>query len=202
MVRALLADLVERGLSTAKPLLFVIDGSKALRRAIKEVFGDAATVQRCQVHKARNVEEHLPEERRASIRRALRKAWDSKSAKTALRRLRQIASHLEREHPGAAASLREGMEETVTVLELGLAGALQKTMRSTNPIESLNSSVGRYTRNVKRWRGGSMIQRWVAAALIDAQSRFHRVRGYRDMPKLIRALERRAGHVDHQTKAA
>ncbi len=132
----------------------------------------------------------------------LRKAWDSKSAKTALRRLRQIASHLEREHPGAAASLREGMEETVTVLELGLAGALQKTMRSTNPIESLNSSVGRYTRNVKRWRGGSMIQRWVAAALIDAQSRFHRVRGYRDMPKLIRALERRAGHVDHQTKAA
>ncbi len=202
VVRALLADLVERGLSTAKPLLFVIDGSKALRRAIREVFGDAATVQRCQVHKARNVEEHLPEEKRASIRRALRKAWDSKSAKTALRRLRQLASHLEREHPGAAASLREGMEETVTVLELGLAGALQKTMRSTNPIESLNSSVGRYTRNVKRWRGGAMIQRWVAAALVDAQSRFHRVRGYRDMPELIRALERRARHVDHQTKAA
>ncbi len=94
------------------------------------------------------------------------------------------------------------MEETVTVLELGLAGALQKTMRSTNPIESLNSSVGRYTRNVKRWRGGAMIQRWVAAALVDAQSRFHRVRGYRDMPELIRALERRARHVDHQTKAA
>ncbi len=202
VVRSLLADLVERGLSTEKSLLFVIDGGKALRRAIGDVFGDCAEVQRCQVNKTRNVEDHLPEGKRASIRRALRKAWDSKSAKTALKRLRQIASHLEREHPGAAASLREGMEETVTVLTLGLAGALQKTMRSTNPIESLNGSVQRYTRNVKRWRGGAMIQRWIGAALLDAQCRFHRVRGYRDMPKLIQALERRSPHVDSQTKAA
>ena len=88
------------------------------------------------------------------------------------------------------------------MLKLGLAGALQKTMRSTNPIESLNGSVQRYTRNVKRWRGGAMIQRWVGAALLDAQSRFHRVRGYRDMPKLIQALERRSNAVDSQTKAA
>ena len=202
VVRSLLADLVERGLSTERPLLFVIDGGKALRRAIKDVFGDTAAVQRCQVHKLRNVEDHLPEGKRASIRRAIRKAWDGKSAKTALRRLRQIASHLERDHPGAAASLREGMEETVTVLDLGLAGALQKTMRSTNPIESLNGSVVRYTRNVKRWRGGAMIQRWVAAALVDAQSRFHRVRGYRDLPKLVQELERRSPYVDRQTKAA
>lgn len=202
VVRSLLADLVERGLSTEKPLLFVIDGGKALRRAIKDVFGDSAAVQRCQVHKLRNVEDHLPEGKRASIRRVIRKAWDSKSAKTALKRLRQIASHLERDHPGAADSLREGMEETVTVLDLGLDGALQRTMRSTNPIESLNGSVERYTRNVKRWRGGAMIQRWVAAALVDAQSRFHRVRGYRDLPKLAQALERRSPHVDGQTKAA
>ena len=200
VVRSLLADLVERGLSTEKSLLLVIDGGKALRRAIGDVFGDCAVVQRCQMHKTRNVEDHLPEGKRAAIRRALRKAWDSKSAKTALKRLRQIASHLEREHPGAAASLREGMEETVTVLELGLAGALQKTMRSTNPIESLNGSVQRYTRNVKRWRGGAMIQRWVGAALLDAQSRFQRVRGYRDMPKLILALERRSNTVDSRTK--
>lgn len=202
VVRGLLTDLVERGLSTEKPLLFVIDGAKALRRAIGEVFGDLAVVQRCQVHKARNVEDHLPDGKRASIRRSMQKAWGSKSDKTALKRLRQIASSLEREHPGAASSLREGMEETVTVLALGLQGALQKTMRSTNPIESLNGSVQRYTRNVKRWRGGSMIQRWVAAALLDAQGRFRRVRGYRDMPKLIRALERRSPSVDSQTKAA
>ena len=188
VVRSLLADLVERGLSTRRPPLFVIDGGKALRRAIREVFGDAAAVQRCQVHKLRNVEDHLPEGKRAAIRRAIRKAWDGKSAKTALKRLRQIASHLERDHPGAANSLREGMEETVTVLDLGLAGALQKTMRSTNPIESLNGSVERYTRNVKRWRSGAMIQRWVGAALLDAQGRFHRVRGYRDIPKLSQAL--------------
>ena len=202
VVRSLLADLVDRGLSTEKPLLFVIDGSKALRRAIRDVFGDTATVQRCQVHKLRNVEDHLPEGKRASTRRAIRKAWDSKSAKTALKRLRQIASHLDREHPGAAASLREGMEETVAVLSLGLAGALQRTMRSTNPIESLNGSVQRYTRNVKRWRGGTMIQRWVGAALVDAQSRFHRVSGYRDMTKLTQALEPTARHLDRQERAA
>ena len=202
VVRALLADLVERGLSTEKPLLFVIDGGKALRRAIAEVFGDLAVVQRCQVHKARNVEDHLPEGKRAPIRRAMRKAWDSKSAKTALKRLRQIASKLEREHPGAASSLREGMEETVTVLALGLQGALQRTLRSTNPIESLNGSVQLYTRNVKRWRGGSMIQRWVGAALLDAQGRFHRVRGYRDLPKLGQALQGPASAVDSTAKAA
>ncbi len=202
VVRSLLADLIDRGLSTERPLLFVIDGSKALRRAIRDVFGDTATVQRCQVHKLRNVEDHLPEGKRASTRRAIRKAWASKSAKTALKRLRQIASHLDREHPGAAASLREGMEETVTVLSLGLTGALQRTMRSTNPIESLNGSVQRYTRNVKRWRGGAMIQRWVGAALVDAQSRFHRVSGYRDIPKLTQALEPTSRHLDRQERAA
>ena len=131
----------------------VIDGAKALRRAIGDVFGDCAEVQRCQVHKTRNVEDHLPEGKRAAIRRALRKAWDSKSAKTALKRLRQIASHLEREHPGAAASLREGMEETVTVLELGLAGALQKTVRSTNPIWRRRARFSRATKQRDRdWR--------------------------------------------------
>ena len=190
-------------------------GGKALRRATKDVFGDSVAVQRYQVHKLRNVEDHLPEGKRASIRRAIRRGThrllerfarrngrDSKSAKTDLKRLRQIASHLEWDHPGAADSLREGMEETVTVLDLGLDGALQRTMRSTNPIESLNGSVERYTRNVKRWRGGAMVQRWVAAALVDTQRRFHRVRGYRDMPKLSLALEKRSPHIDGQTKAA
>lgn len=177
-------------------------GGKALRRATKDVFGDSVAVQRYQVHKLRNVEDHLPEGKRASIRRAIRNGRDSKSAKTDLKRLRQIASHLEWDHPGAADSLREGMEETVTVLDLGLDGALQRTMRSTNPIESLNGSVERYTRNVKRWRGGAMVQRWVAAALVDTQRRFHRVRGYRDMPKLSLALEKRSPHIDGQTKAA
>ena len=183
----LLSDLVTRGLPTDRTLLFVVDGAQGLRRAITDVFGARGVVQRCQVHKYRNIIGHLPERLHASVGKALRDAWNLDSADRAARVLERLAGSLERDHPGAAASIREGLEETLTVQRLGLTGALQRTLRTTNIIENLNGSVERYTRNVKRWRGGQMIQRWVASALVEAEPRFRRVRGYRDLLHLVGA---------------
>jgi len=188
VAKSLLRDLIERGLPTDRALLFVIDGSKALRKAIRDVFGGLAHVQRCQVHKQRNVLEHLPEALRPSVRRALRQAWESSSADLARRQLERLAASLETEHPGAAASLREGRDETLTLLGLGIEGALYRTLRSTNPIENLNGSVADYTKNVKRWRGGAMILRWVGAAVVEAGRRFRKVRGHGDLAALVQAL--------------
>lgn len=202
VTRALLADLVERGLSATRSILFVIDGAKALRRAIVEVYGERAIVQRCQVHKSRNVLAHLPRHQHAKVARRLREAFDSPRASLGVRRLRNLAECLERDHPGASASVREGLDETLTVVRLGLTGALRRTLRSTNAIESLNGSVGRYTRNVKRWRGGEMVQRWVSAALLDAEQRFRRVRGYRDMAQLMSVLESSSEPFNQPRKAA
>jgi len=202
VTRARLADLVERGLPTERSVLFVIDGAKALRRAIVDVYGERAIVQRCQVHKTRNVLAHLPEHQHAKVARCRREAFDSPSAARGERRLHNLARSLERDYPGAAASVREGLTETLTVVRLGLTGALQRTVRSTNAIENLNGSVERYTRNVKRWRGGEMIQRWVSAALLDAEQRFRRVRGFRDMPRLMAALDNPCGHFKSSRKAA
>ena len=185
----LLSDLVTRGLPTDRTLLFVVDGAQGLRRAITDVFGSRGVVQRCQVHKYRNVIGHLPERLHASVGKALRDAWNLDSADRAARVLERLAGSLERDHPGAAAAIREGLEETLTVQRLGLTGALQRTLRTTNIIENLNGSVERYTRNVKRWRGGQMIQRWVASALVEAEPRFRRVRGYRDLLHLVGALD-------------
>ena len=199
---ALLADLVERGLPTDRAMLFVIDGAKALRRAIGDVYAEFGLVQRCQVHKLRNVLGHLPESMHPSISRALRDAWNAESHDLAKRLLQRLARSLEREHPGAAASVREGLEETLTVQRLGLTGALQRTLRTTNPIENLNGGVENYTRNVKRWRGGAMIQPWVSAALLEAEKRFRRVRGYRDMRHLISALDALSPHVTEKSKVA
>jgi putative transposase len=191
VVRSLLSDLVERGLDADRPRLWVIDGGKALRRAIVECFGVNAIIQRCQEHKRRNVIEHLPEELHASVGRALRDAWDSTSADLAKKQLQRLATSLHSKHPGAAASLREGLEETLTVQGLGITGALYRTLRTTNPIENLNGSIASYTSNVKRWRDGQMVQRWVASALSDAGQRFRALRGFRDMPSLIAALKER-----------
>lgn len=190
VVKALLAELVERGLDPERARLWVIDGSKALRRAIRDLFAETALVQRCQVHKLRNVIEHLPEHAHASVRRAINDAWASRDAALALKQLERLARVLEREHPGAAGSLREGLEETLTVQRLGIDGALYLTLRSTNPIENLNGAVAHHTRNVKRWRDGQMVLRWVGAALLQAVGGFRRVRGMRDMPKLCAALDR------------
>ncbi len=203
VVRSLLSDLIERGLDADRARLWVIDGGKALRRAIVECFGALALVQRCQEHKRRNVIEHLPEALHASVGRALRDAWGSADAALANKQLQRLATSLQAQHPGAAASLREGLQETLTVQGLGVTAALYRTLRSTNPIENLNGSIGHYTRNVKRWKDGAMTLRWVASALSDAGTRFRKLRGHRDMNTLIAALAVRVAKADHtELKAA
>jgi transposase-like protein len=188
--KALLTDLRERGLDLDRPALFIVDGGTGLRKAIREHCGRAALVHRCQIHKARNVLEHLPETMRPRIGRALEEAYALPDAALAERRLTQLAAGLARSHPGAAASLREGLAETLTLQRLGVTGALYRTLRSTNAIENLNGLVGHFVRNVRRWRDGAMLVRWIATGLQDAQRRFRRIRGCDDMPALIRALDR------------
>ncbi|MCW5892055.1 MAG: IS256 family transposase [bacterium] len=198
--KALLADLRERGLDLDRPTLFVIDGGTGLRKALRESMGALAVVQRCQVHKLRNVLEHLPEALRPRIRRAMTEAYGLPDAALAKRRLTQLADGLERTHPGAAASLREGLDETLTLPRLGVTGALYRTLRSTNAIENLNGLVGRFIRNVRRWRDGRMLVRWIATALDDAKRSFRRVRGHAKLDALIRALD--AGAVDTRKEVA
>ena len=179
--------------------LWVIDGGKALRKAIVQIFGATALIQRCQEHKRRNVLEHLPEDMHASVKRALKDAWSASDAELGRRQLRRLASSLQAKHPGAAASLREGLEETLTVQELGITGALYRTLRTTNPIENLNGSVARYCRNVKRWGDGQMVLRWVASALSDAAGRMRKLRGSSQMRGLLKALEARRPDADNGT---
>ena len=195
---ALVSDLVERGLDSQKSTLFVIDGGKALRKAIALVFGQRAIVQRCQIHKMRNVAGHLPKELVPSVRQTMREAYASASYKTALARLKRLASSLAEEHPGAAASLREGLEETLTIKHVGLTKLLERSLCSTNIIENLNGSIRQVTRRVKRWKTGIMALRWVASAVIDAKRTFRRLRGYKNMSKLVQYLEAR----DHQLNRA
>lgn len=189
--RSLLSELVERGLVLERARLFVIDGGKGIRKAIRGVFGVWALIQRCQVHKLRNVLEHLPERQQGWVRTALRRAWASADEATARRRLHALARQLEARWPSAAASLREGLDETLTILALGASGALWRTLRSTNPIENLQSLFKRVARRVTRWRDGAMTLRWAVTGLMDAAKRFRRVRGYRDLPQLLRALDSR-----------
>ena len=200
VVRSLLADLIDRGLDAQRMRLWVIDGSKALRKAIVECFGVTALIQRCQEHKRRNVIEHLPEELHASVNRTLRDAWDGKNATLAKKQLLRLAASLQAQHPGAAASLKEGLEETLTAQALGITGALYRTLRTTNPIENLNGSIAHYTRNVKRWKDGQMTLRWVASAFSDAAGRFRKLRGHSDMKSLISALDQRAPITDVDDK--
>lgn len=189
VVRSLISDLIERGLDADTPRLWIIDGGKALRRAITEVFGASALVHRCQEHKRRNVLDHLPEHLHASVGRALNDAWHSKDAALAKRQLERLANSLAKPHPGAAASLREGLAETLTLTTLGIDGALYRTFRTTNPIENLNGLIAHYTRNVKRWRDGEMVLRWIGTALHEASGGFRAVRGFRDIKRLVDVLE-------------
>lgn len=191
VVASLLSDLVDRGLDAQRMRLWVIDGGKALRKAIVQTFGATALIQRCQEHKRRNVIEHLPEDMHASVKRALKDAWSAPDADLGRRQLQRLATSLQSKHPGAAASLREGLEETLTVQELGITGALYRTLRTTNPIENLNGSVARYCRNVKRWGDGQMVLRWVASALTDAAHRMRKLRGCSQMRSLLKALDAR-----------
>ena len=186
---ALLSDLVERGLDPEQGILFVIDGAKALRKAIRAVFGEAP-VQRCVRHKERNVLDHLPERERPSVKQRLRRAWALDEHARALEQLRQLAAELDRSYPGAAGSLREGMEETLTLARLGVTGSLKRTLESTNPCESMIEIVRRTQRNVKRWSSGEMALRWTAAGMLEAERQFRKIIGYRDLATLVVAIER------------
>ena len=186
---ALLSDLVDRGVDVEQGLLFVIDGAKALRKAIRQVFGNKVPVQRCVQHKQRNVLDHLPERERPAVKTRLRRAWKETTHDRALEQLTALALELEHAHPGAAASLREGMEETLTVTRLGITGKLKLTLQSTNPCESMISTVRVIQRNVKRWTSGDMCLRWTAAGMLEAETRFRKVEGYRGLAGLAVKIE-------------
>jgi putative transposase len=190
LARTLLADLVDRGLDPEQAILFVIDGGKALHRAIKDVFGEHALVHRCHRHKERNVCDLLPERDRPQVLARIRGAWALKDPDLAEQRLQFLASELDRTWPDAAASLREGMPETLTLMRLGIGGQLAKTLCSTNPCESMIEIVRHTQRNVKRWQDGDMRKRWTAAGMLQAEQQFRRITGYRDLAKLITAIER------------
>ena len=203
---ALLTDLRERGVRTSRTTLVVLDGSKALAKAVRDVFGARALIQRCQAHKSRNVLDQLPEDARPSVRQAMRDAYAAADAGRAKKLLTNLARRLRDAHPGAAASLDEGLDETLTVMRLGLPRRLERQLSTTNAIENLIGSVRLLGNRVKRWRDGRMIVRWTVAAVADAASRFRRITGARDgMAKLLRAL---AAHdatntgVETRTRAA
>jgi putative transposase len=187
---ALLSGLVGRGLDVEQGVLCVLDGAKALRKAVRDVLGVRTPVQRCVRHKERNVLDHLAERDRPAIKRRLRQAWADPDHDRARDRLRALAQELERSHPGAAGSLREGLEETLTLTRLGIRGKLRATLESTNPCESMIECVRRSARNVKRWQSGDMALRWTAAGMLEAERQFRRIIGYRDLAKLAHAVER------------
>ncbi len=190
VVTNLLSDLVDRGLDPEQGILFVIDGGKALRKGIRDVFGARAPVHRCHRHKERNVADQLPERDRPALRGRLRAAWALSDHKLARSRLELIAIELDASWPDAARSLREGLEETLTLMRLGITGQLAKTLASTNPCESMIEIVRHTQRNVKSWQSGDMRLRWTAAGMLEAERQFRRVIGYRDLAKLAVAVER------------
>lgn len=200
---ALVQNLVERGLRVEDAILFVIDGGKGIRKALRDVFGDRAIVQRCQVHKLRNVKDHLPESRRAYVARQMRDAYNSASASTAKKRLLQLASWLESNgEDSAAASLREGLDETLTVLRLNLSKTLCRTFSTTNAIENMNGTLRRISRNVKRWKGDSMIRRWFALGIAEAQRGFRRVKGHQQIGALVDVMRSKTPTVTTEKRVA
>ncbi len=197
ITKCLLEDLLRRGLVSQRRYLFIVDGAKALSKAVRQVFGDRAEIQRCQVHKERNVLEHLSKEYQRVVRLRLRAVWglvDYKKAKSDGDRLVRYLKDL---NPSAARSLEEGFEETLTLHRLGVPEVLRRSLRSTNAIESCFSSTRKYCRNVKRWKAGDMVTRWAGTMLIEAEKRFRCLKGHRSMPKLLATL----GHVIDQVKA-
>ena len=187
----LLANLQSRGLRTDRSLLVILDGSKALRKAVRAIFGEAALVQRCHVHKMRNILEYLSERDRPWVQAIVRRAYQASDVRKAQRLLLDLARRLEHEYPSAAESVREGLEETLTVQGLGLSERLQRSLSTTNAVESLISRTRHVKRNVTRWRGGTMMLRWVAAGVLEAAKGFRRLKGHRDMPTLVAKLRAR-----------
>jgi putative transposase len=193
VVRGLIASLRDRGLDASEGILFVLDGAKALHKAVRDVFGDQAVIARCRLHKERNVLDHLVENERPWVRRKLRAAWANPNFTEAEAALKALAAQLERVNPDAAASLREGLAETLTVTRLGVTGSLLKTVMATNPVESMIEIVRDHARNVKRWQPGDMRLRWAAAGMLEASKQFRRVKGYRQLPALAAGLRHTVG---------
>ena len=185
----LIVGLRDRGLDVTKPILAVLDGSSALRRAVRDVF-DAPIIQRCQLHKIRNVKDKLPDRLKSVVERRMRAAYHAESTVAAEGLLDALARELDKTHPGAAASLREGLTETLTVLSLDVPPTLARTLRSTNAIESMISICRDRSGNVKNWQDGQMALRWCAAGMIEAGKQFRRVNGHLHLPALRDALQR------------
>lgn len=192
VVRALLSDLVDRGLSADDGLLVVCDGAKALAAAVAEVFGSKAATQRCTLHKRRNIADHLPDKDKGWVDAKLVRAFGHADPDQGLVNAKQLASLLEKDFPGAAASLREGLDEMFTVSRLGIDGRLAKTLTTSNPVESMISIARTTNRNVTRWRDGKMVLRWTAAGMLNAERSFRRIKGHKQMPELVAALRRHA----------
>jgi transposase-like protein len=186
----LLRTIIDRGVSSERAMLFCIDGSKALKKAIVDIWGELAPIQRCRLHKRRNVEDHLPKSMHASIQQSMKQAYSLKDRKKAKKALQNLANKLDKNHPGAAASLREGLDETLTVNGMNLPADLEKSLVVTNVIENSFSTVRTVSKRVKRWTGGTMVLRWAAAGLLEAEKGFQRIRGYKHMPKLTEALRK------------
>ena len=205
LVTELLVGLRERGLDVTRPMFVGIDGSKALRKAVVDVL-DRPVIQRCQLHKIRNVKDHLPQRLRSGVGRKMTDAYHAGSALEAEAALLALATELDRTHPGAAASLREGLDETLTVLRLNVPPTLARTLRSTNCIESMISVCREHASNVKRWRDGQMALRWCAAGMVEAGKQFRRVNGHLHLPALRAALEREvaesAGTMGHDDQVS
>jgi transposase-like protein len=198
VVTDLLTGLRDRGLDTTRPILVVIDGAKALRTGVSRVF-DHPVIARCQIHKLRNVADRLPDHLAVTVTKRMRQAYHAETALTAQAQLEALARELDRTHPGAAASLREGLAETLTVLRLGVPPTLARTLRSTNSIESMISISRTHARNVKHWQSGNMALRWCAAGMAEAGKQFRRVNGHMHLAALRRALDE---HVATETVGA
>jgi putative transposase len=211
VAQAVIDDLVERGLDPGVPRLFIIDGAKALSRAIRRSFGRHTPIQRCQIHKARNIMERLPKPLHASVRRALRQAWELTDASKAEKLIRNLAHRLERDAPGVSGSLLEGLDEILTVTRLGLPPELRRSLACTNIIENMMGTIRSVCRNVKYWASASMALRWTAAAMLEAKKGFRRLKAYQQLPALRTALAAHQaklsnnssnGVVDQQLKVA
>jgi len=189
VVQALIDSLVERGLDPAIPRLFIIDGAKALSKAIRRTFGRHTPIQRCQIHKARNIIERLPPSQHAAVRRVLRQAWEWDDADKAEKLIRNLARRLEYEAPGVSGSILEGLDEMLTVTRLGLPTNLRRALACTNIIENVMGTVRQVCRNVKRWRSASMALRWTAAAMLEAKKGFRKLKAYKQLPALRMALK-------------
>ena len=199
---ALLTGLRDRGLRSERSILVVLDGSKALRKAVTDVFGKRALIQRCREHKIRNVTGHLPKDMQVNVRRSMQDAYRSGTKAKAKKLLTNLERVLRGHHPGAANSLLEGLDETLTVLDLGLSRNLERMLSTTNMLENINGGIRRVTHNVKRWRDGLMALRWVATALLEVEKGFRRVRGYKGLSRLDAALRLRDAELEEEIAQA